>query len=243
MSLRFRFAPKWYWVLVTAALLPLFVSLGLWQWNRGQSRQAQWDEFAHSEAAPVAATAAALGRLPRYTRVEISGVYDAGRQVLLENISHSGAPGYQVLTLFTLPEGSRLLVNRGWLPFSGYRDQLPDVSLPAAAQGPQRITGRLGVLPVAGLASGQSAPAGRDWPRVASFPSHQQLETAYGATLLAPVLLLDADAGPGYLRDWQPGGLSPQRHIGYAVQWWCFAVLLLGLFIGLNFKKSHVDNP
>lgn len=234
------FAPRWYWVLLTAALLPLFVALGLWQWHRGQLRQAQWDAFARASESAMAASADSLARLPLFTRVTVAGQYDADRQVLLENISHAGAPGYQVLTLLTLPEGSHLLVNRGWLPFSGYREQLPDVSLPAESRGRQVITGRLGKLPVAGLASGQAAPTATNWPRVASFPSRAQLEAAYGTPLLEPVLLLDEDAGAGYLRDWQPGGLSPERHIGYAVQWWCFAVLLLGLFIGFNLKKSHV---
>ena len=52
------------------------------------------------------------------------------------------------------------------------------------------------------------------------------------------VLLLDADSGPGFVREWQPPGLPPERHIGYAVQWWAFALLLVGLFVGLNVKRK-----
>jgi surfeit locus 1 family protein len=233
-----RFAPRLSWVLLTAALLPLFVSLGTWQWHRGQARQAQWDEFARGDAPAVAADAAGLATLPRYTRVRVRGRPDGQRQFLLENISHRGAPGYHVLTVLRLADGGLLLVNRGWLPFSGYREQLPDVRLPADAQ-QLTLTGRLASLPVAGLASGRSAPAGGGWPRVASFPTLAQLEASYGAALLPAVLWLDADSGPGYLREWRPGGLSPDRHIGYAVQWWCFALLLLGLFIGLNLKRRN----
>jgi cytochrome oxidase assembly protein ShyY1 len=92
---------------------------------------------------------------------------------------------------------------------------------------------------VAGLAAGQSAPGGGDWPRVASFPTMAQLEAAYGASLLPHVLWLDTASGPGYLREWRPSGLPPERHIGYAVQWWSFALLLLGLFVGLNLKKRN----
>ena len=61
------------------------------------------------------ASAASLAQLPRYARVRIEGVPDGERQFLLENISHRGAPGYHVLTVLRLPEGSRLLVNRGWV--------------------------------------------------------------------------------------------------------------------------------
>lgn len=236
-----RFAPRWRWVLLTAALLPVFVALGTWQWNRGQARQAQWDQFARGDAPPVQARGDEVARLPRFTRVRVAGRLDGERQFLLENISHSGAPGYNVLTVLEKEDGLRLLVNRGWLPFSGYRDRLPDVGLPAEAVGShQDLTGRVASLPVAGLASGRVAPPPvGSWPRVASFPTIAQLESAYGAPLLPVVVLLDAATGPGYVRDWQPPGLPPERHIGYAVQWWSFALLLLGLFVGMNLKRHH----
>lgn len=253
-----RFAPRWHWTLLTAALLPVFVALGLWQWNRGQARQQNWDAFADAASEAVPASANQLARLPRYTRVEVTGRYDAARQFLLDNRSHAGMPGYEVLTVLELDAGGRLLVNRGWVPFTGFRDQLPDIALPAndadAAQPPmegdagqpgdfpgsaqRRLTGRLAGLPVAGLASGRLGPEhAQGWPRVTSFPTMAQLEAAYGGSLLPPVLLLDEESGPGYVRDWQPPGLPPERHIGYAVQWWGFALLLVGLYVGLNLKR------
>ncbi len=235
-----RFAPRWHWVLLTAALLPVFISLGLWQWNRGQLRTQTWEEFSRSDVPAEQVAAARLVQMPRYARVRVEGRLDGERQFLLDNLSHRGAPGYQVLTVLELAEGSRLLVNRGWVPFSGFREQLPDVALPEAARvTPVELQGRIAGLPVAGLASGRLAPAadGR-WPRVASFPTMAQLADTYGADLLPVVLLLDADSGPGYVREWQAPGLPPERHIGYAVQWWAFALLLLGLFVGLNLKRK-----
>jgi len=233
-----RFASRWYWWLATAVAVPLFISLGFWQWHRGDHRREVWDAFASTDVPAVEATASSLARLPRYTRVQINGELDATRQFLLENISHAGAPGYEVLTVAALADGSRLLVNRGWVPFSGLREQLPDVAF--ATTGPMPLTGRLGTLPVAGLASGQVAPvASAPWPRVASFPSFEQLELAYGARLESVVLLLDAASGPGYLRDWQAPGVSPERNFGYAIQWWSFALLAICLFIGLNLKKRN----
>jgi surfeit locus 1 family protein len=237
LSLRFR--SRWYWWLATALAVPLFISLGFWQWHRGEHRREVWDAFASTDLPPVEATASSLVRLPRYTRVHINAELDATRQFLLENISHAGAPGYEVLTVATLADGSRLLVNRGWLPFSGLREHLPDVAF--AATGRISLIGRLGTLPVAGLASGQVAPVeNAPWPRVTSFPGFEQLELAYGARLEPVVMLLDAASGPGYLRDWQAPGISPERNFGYAIQWWSFALLAICLFVGLNLKKRHV---
>jgi surfeit locus 1 family protein len=230
------FTPRWYSVLLTAAAVVLFVALGSWQWDRGNHRRAQWQDFARGDAPAVEATAATIGGLPRFAHIAVRGEFDGERQFLLDNISHDGAPGYEVLSILQLADGSRLLVNRGWVPFRGYREQLPDVGL--ASQGMQRITGRLSSLPVAGMASGRQPPAeSGGWPRLTSFPTHAQLQAALGAQLLEPVLLLDADSGPGYLRDWHPPGIAPERHYSYAVQWWAFALLALGLFAGLNLKR------
>jgi surfeit locus 1 family protein len=178
-----------------------------------------------------------LVRLPRFTRVRVAGAFDGERQFLLDNISRHGAPGYEVLAVLTIADGSHLLVNRGWIPFSGFRDVLPDVSLSPTDS--VAFTGRLGTLPVAGIAAGRQPPAvDGTWPRRTSFPAREELQRALGLTLLPPVLLLDADSGPGYLRDWQPGGVSPERNFAYAVQWWSFAVLAVALLVGLNLKRK-----
>ena len=234
--MRLTFRPRWYYVLLTAVAVPLFVTLGFWQWHRGEYRNAQWAAFARADVAAVETTASGLLRLPRFTRVRVSGQFDSQRQFLLDNISHRGAPGYEVLSVLQRVDGSHVLVNRGWLPFSGYREQLPDVSL--ADGGVQPITGRLATLPVAGTAAGrQPPPAEGAWPRVTSFPTREQLQQTLGIALLDTVLLLDADSGPGYLRDWQPPGISPERNFSYAVQWWSFALLAMAMLVGFNLKK------
>ena len=60
--------------------------------------------------------------------IELSGTFEPWHQFLLDNRSHAGQPGYEVLTPFLTADGRRMLVNRGWVPFGGYRDRLPDVS-------------------------------------------------------------------------------------------------------------------
>ena len=234
MALRFK--PRWYYTLLVLAVVPLFIALGFWQWHRGEYRSAQWAAFARADVPAVETSAATLDRLPRFTRVRVSGEFDAMRQVLLDNISHEGAPGYEVLSLLRLQDGSHLMVDRGWVPFTGFRDRLPDISMTAI--GSQTVAGRLSTLPIAGIAAGRLPPPERgDWPRVTSFPLHEELQHMWGEPLLVPVLLLDADSGPGYLRDWRPPGISPDRNYSYAVQWWSFALLAAAMYLGFNLKK------
>jgi cytochrome oxidase assembly protein ShyY1 len=74
---------------------------------------------------------------------------------------------------------------------------------------------------------------------VASFPTSEQLAASYGAPLAPRMLLMDADSSPGYLRDWKPPGVAPERNFSYAIQWWSFAVLALAMFVGLNLKRRN----
>jgi surfeit locus 1 family protein len=228
------FAPSWPMTLATLVLLAVFVSLGRWQWQRGEAKQAVWSEYERKSAATDLGTRDP-DTLDRFAHVRLSGRFEAAHQFLLDNRSHAGKPGYEVLTPFLSEGGVRMLVNRGWVPFSGYRDRLPDVSLQHT--GVLTISGYVDELPASGLASGRAAPAGTSWPKLTSFPAHAELENALGQKISRRVLLLDAAAPAGYVREWKPPGLAPTRHLSYAIQWWGFAVVLLVIYFGLNFRK------
>jgi surfeit locus 1 family protein len=218
-----RFAPSWLMTLLTIALCMLFIRLGDWQWDRGEHRQAEWEAFARGADAPVALGARSVGSLARFKRITVTGVWDARRQFLLDNRSHGGLPGYEVLTPLQLDDGRVLLVDRGWVAFTGSRARLPDITV--AGGKPMSLTGRLDNLPVGGLALGHAAPANDAlWPKVTSFPTLAELAAALGHAVQPWMLLLDPASQDGYVRDWQPPGLPPLRHWSYAIQWWGFAV-------------------
>ncbi|HEV7606826.1 MAG TPA: SURF1 family protein [Steroidobacteraceae bacterium] len=220
--------------LLTVVLLALFVRLGHWQWDKGEAKQAVWAEYERNAPAQALGSRA-FDSIDRFARIDLTGAFEPEHQFLLDNMSHAGQPGYEVLTPFHLADGRRVLVNRGWVPFGGYRDRLPDVSL---KDSPSRITGRIDDLPSAGLASGR-APPGNDaqWPKLTSFPAQDELAAALGVALEHRILLLDREVPGGYVREWSPPGMPPSRHLSYAIQWWGFAVVLLVLYFGLNFRK------
>jgi surfeit locus 1 family protein len=212
--------------LLTLALCLAFIRLGDWQWDRGVRRQAEWDAFARGADAPVTLGAQRLGSLARFKRISVAGSWDVGRQFLIDNRSHGGLPGYEVLTPLQLSDGRVLLVDRGWVPFTGSRAQLPVITLSRTA--PVSLTGRLDNVPVGGLALGHAAPTtDSTWPKVTSFPTLPELSAALGEKVEPWLLLLEPASPDGYLRDWQPPGLSPLRHWSYAIQWWGFAVTLV----------------
>ena len=231
------FAPSWTMTALTVLLLTVFVSLGRWQWDRAEQKEALARGFAAGaeQAQPLGALSTAT--LPRYAVVSVTGEWEAARQFLLDNRTRDGRAGYEVLTPLRLADGRWLLVNRGWLPFEGLRDRLPEVAT-GLTPGAVTLRGRLDELPTAGLASGRAAPAlSGAWPRVTSFPQTAELAAALGGVRLEPrVVLLDASAPAGYRRDWRPFVKGPEQNISYAVQWWSFGVLLLVLFVKMNLR-------
>ncbi len=208
--------------LLALLLALLCVRLGFWQWHKGTQREAQWQGFERGAQGLVSLAAAPLTSVPLYQRVSVSGVLDGAHQFLLDNRSYQGRAGYEVLTPLRRAGATTLLVDRGWVPFSGSRAQLPPVSLAAAAE--VTLAGRVAPLPSPGLALGHGAPAG-DWPKVTAFPTMDELAASLGEALEPRILWLDAQAPQGYVRDWQPPGMSPLRHFSYAIQWWSFAAL------------------
>jgi surfeit locus 1 family protein len=230
------FAPSWPMTLLTLVLLTLFVGLGRWQWQRGEAKQVIWDAYERGASTPARVAPVNFNTAKRFEQVALNGHFEPEHQFLLDNRSHAGKPGYEVLTPFVLNDGRRILVNRGWVAFGGYRDRLPDVSLADAH--PATVAGRLDELPTPGLASGRAPPEpGGAWPKVTSFPTHEELEAALGGKLARQILLLDRQAPNGYVREWSPPGMAPDRHFSYAIQWWGFAAVLLVLYFGLNFRK------
>lgn len=226
-------------LLLAVTLAAVFVRLGMWQWHRGLDREAQWARFAHGAAQVIDLDGRPLSDVPLYQRVRVSGELDGAHQFLLDNRTLHGRAGFEVLTPLARRTLPQLLVDRGWVPFGGVRTQLPDVTL--AHAGPVTLVGRTAALPSPGLASGRVAPApAAPWPKVTSYPDIEELASALGKPLSARILLLDPGAPYGYERDWQPPGLPPMRHFGYAFQWWIFAGLALAAWFVLRRQRREV---
>jgi len=230
------FAPSWFFTILTILLCVAFFFLGRWQWRRGELRQAEWNRFAAGAEQVVPVGSRGVDQMSRFQRISLVGRLDPDHQFLLDNRSYQGRAGFEVLTPLQRPNGRVVLVDRGWVPFSGLRERLPGVALKQREV--VTVVGRVDNLPSPGLASGRAAPGNQDpWPKVTAFPSMDQLSRALGIALESEIILLDPKEEDGYVRDWHPPGMEPIRHWSYAVQWWSFGVVLLVLWVGLSMRK------
>lgn len=213
-------------------LVALFTGLGFWQLDRAEQKRALQSSFEAGGAA-VEVTADAEPRL--YQNIRATGRYLGERQFLIANIVQDGRLGFYVVTPFELAgAGPLLLVNRGWTarPADG---SLPEVAI---GDGPRRVEGRAGRLPRVGIRPGEALEAGSSWPRVATFPTSDELAEALQQPVLPFVLLADPDPASGLVRSWEPRQMGPSRHIGYAVQWFALAAAVAAVTVVVWRRKG-----
>jgi surfeit locus 1 family protein len=231
-----RFSPSPALSVLMLVLCVMFIALGRWQWRRGHLHAAEHARFERGAREVLALGSRPLAQVQDDQRVSLRGTYDPGHQFLLDNMSYRDLDGYQVLTPLERPGGEVVLIDRGWVPFLGSRANLPDISMKTA--GPVTVSGRVGNLPSAGLASGRAPPPDHGpWPRVTSFPSMAQLGSVLGRPLEPHVILLDPQDPQGYVRDWHPPGIPAMQNFAYAFEWWCFAVAAVVIWVVLSTQK------
>ena len=233
-----RFAPSLVGTVLVLVGIALFVQLGLWQLRRADEKERLQAAVQSGEQETVLVTAENIASLPRYQHVALAGRFESARQILIDNMpSAQGRPGYRVLTPFIMTSGPTVLVDRGWIPMGDRREVPADLAIDAGAR---QITGRLDQLPAPGMRVGTTAiEAESKWPRVMNFPEAADVEAAYGQRIVERLVLLDPALPDGFEREWNMGSrFSPDKHVGYAVQWFAFAVCAFVIYVVLGFKRG-----
>ena len=172
-----------------------------------------------------------------YRQVVLSGEWVAAHTVFLMNRTMDERSGFYVMTPLRLPDGSAVVVQRGWVP----RDDTDPMKVPAIATptGTVTIAGRVAPWPSHWIDIGHGAGG----------PVRQNLELdafkAESGLALHPLTVAEAASGAnahdGLRRDWPAalGGVSVATNYGYAVQWFAMSIAFLGLYVWLQFIRPR----
>jgi len=235
------------WMLALACIA-LFASLGSWQLRRMHEKQAMLDAAARvlQQRMPRPLSLAADATRARdYDWAAGRGRF-IGAPLLLDNQMHDGRAGvrlYRVLRPDLAPgkqHAGDLLVDLGWLPVGGDR-RLPDIA--PVGDGALEVRGLLAPPPSAGLAMGGAGMLRRDrtWLLVRVDMGEIARSLALPGPLAPRVLRLDPALPIGHARDLDilPNTLPPERHLGYAVQWFGLALAVLVTALVLTLRKPR----
>lgn len=230
--MRFKFDPEWRITLFTLVMVPLMVNLGFWQLQRAEEKSALAASWERRQAQPPALLselwAAPPGELA-YRPVTITGKFRDDEYLLLDNSIQGGKYGHQVLSVLDLGDsGDAVLVNRGWIAGDPARLSLPQVP---PVSGEVTVRGHVYVAPgdpylLAAQQFDQS------WPKLIQAVEMDKIAPVVAAGRLFPYpVRIDAGA-PGALQvDWQIVNVTPEKHRGYAVQWFTMSAVLVIFYV------------
>lgn len=235
----FSFAPKLLPTLSMLAAVPGFVALGLWQWHKAERKmelQSLLDARSREPAVSLPAAPADADAL-RYRTVAVRGHYEPQYQILIDNRVHQERAGYHVVTPLRV-EGSetRVLVNRGWVEAPAEHARQPEIATPTGTVELKAVA----VLPPAKffvLAAEKAPSSYGGWQPVWQNLDLARYRLAVPFAVQPVVLQLDPESPSGFVRDWPRPDERIERHLGYAWQWFGFAVAAVALWIATHLRR------
>jgi cytochrome oxidase assembly protein ShyY1 len=201
-----------------------FVSLSLWQLDRAAEKEALLELF---EGDAPYRRATSFESLEEFDRIQLDGRFLTERQILIDNIVLNSRPGYYVITPFK-PNSNHplLLVNRGWVRKTGSAGEIPPLGVDEQMR---TVRGLVGHLPRVAIRPGKAFEGSASWPRVAVYPTRDEISAELDESLLPLLLLLAPDEEDGYVRQWKPNVSGPMTHYGYAFQWFAMAMAVVAI--------------
>ncbi|HBD11054.1 MAG TPA: hypothetical protein DCZ13_02845 [Porticoccaceae bacterium] len=234
---------RWHWngksLIFALVFLPLTTGLGFWQWHRAEEKSAI---LRAQEAKLGAEPVDFISVVDKKSEEQLFTVVwfepnserdiDNSRTFLLDNRVRRGRMGYEVLTPISFGSGAGqqwLLVNRGWLPAGLDRSQLPSIP-------PLRgtLTGYLYRSPGEAIVLKRESWSQNQWPLVIQAIDLDKVSAHLDAPVHPFVLRLQGDRHSALEAHWQVVNVMPEKHIGYAVQWFLMAVALVVLTVYAN---------
>ena len=239
------FTPRWVLAhIVVLVVVVVFVNLGYWQLSRLDQRRVENTvgerRFSSAPEDLEVVLSSMGGDLDSlvYRRVYATGRFDTDSEVLIRSQVHLGSAGFHVITPLILADGSAVLVNRGWVPL--VVDQVP-VAQASPPAGEVEVLGWLDVTKSRGALGPRDPEEGRLVSMNRVDIDRIQLQVSYQ---LRPIYLsvLDEREANLPIPPKPPSFDEEGSHLGYAIQWFGFA--LVGL-IGYGFliRRALVASP
>lgn len=219
-----RFRPSFRATVIAVPAFVALVGLGVWQMNRLAWKTetiAYRETMLTAPAVPLSDDADTI----EFRRVVVEGEYLHDKEMFLAATTGDGRFGFHVITPLRRPDGSFVLIDRGWIPPGMREGWLRADSL---TEGPVTVEGVIRSNPGRSWLSPENDLAKNYW-----FWRDFQAMAAF-AEIDAPPFFVEA--GPAA----NPGGLPIGRefrvelrneHLQYVIVWFSLAVALVVIYV------------
>lgn len=219
-------------------LLPILLGLGFWQLQRAHYKSSLISTYrARHHASPLSSTALddQSPQQLQFYPLSVKGIYDNARTLLVENQFQHHHLGYRVLTPFHANGAKHwLLVDRGWIARSRNRAHLPYVP---PILGEQTLQGIIKLIPPRRFTLG-SKDNRHSWPRLIPTMDLRHIHHVLQRKVYPLLLQLPLAVHYDPIRQWQVTTISPEKHYGYAVQWFALALTLVIIYLVVNTRRE-----
>ena len=230
----FRFLVPSILILATMAFL---VSLGFWQLDRADQKRTIEASIQKANTGVVELIVNQNELLNKeYYEVRLQGSYIGDKQFIYDNQIVDQASGYYVLTPFVLTgQSNAIMINRGFIPWNGRRDQLDDIAVDSAFREIKIQVSR----PIKRIEL-KTSDISNQFPVLIQAIDFDVIEEISSTSFVDVIGLLDPSSDDGFVRKWEPYTGSIEKHIGYAIQWFLMALVLgiIGIRVGLKQRKK-----
>ena len=205
--------------LLTAISVAAMCGLGFWQLERMIQKQHRLASIAQKQSnGSVSLLTALTHDDPRDITVTFEGEPDTTHLVFLDNQIQDKRVGYDVIVPVKTNAGW-VLVNYGWVSAPDMQRTLPTIKIDKGLFSFKGIVSVPGTNPLITETNTQS------WvfPALVQQIDFADLSQRLNRDLLPYVIQLTTD-DVAFVRDFRPVVMSPEKHLGYAVQWFGLAV-------------------
>ncbi len=234
MKREFRF--NWKVTVFAVLCLTGFVNLGVWQLEREVEKRELLAQNAQRLSLPPAEST----MLPEEGDLEGLPVHLVGEYrepvLLLDNRVLKGQVGFEAHQLFRDATGLLFLVNRGFVPMGRTRDDKPELS--KVHNKPADIRGRIYQPGSQMVLLHNENPVIPEFPAIVQQIDIPKVMATLGEKVYPFVIRLDLGQFGALPRYWPSTVMSPEKHRGYAIQWFAMALAVSIAWLFFSFSKD-----
>jgi len=230
-------AMNWKLALLALIFIFIFLSLGFWQLHRAHEKKILLQSFQDRiKQKPLDSLNLNSVNDLRFYRTQLVGHFDNKHILLLDNRTQNKKIGYEVYIPFKAKGLKKaILIDMGFIEMGINRKKLPQL---IHIDNEVTITGLLN-LPPAYFAYGSITDnSDSASPQVVEYINIKEITALLGYPLFPYLILIDPNDSHAYPIEWRILIMPPEKHVGYALQWFAFALTLLILFVVLSRGRS-----
>lgn len=234
-----EFRPNLLGTSIVVICIPLFIKLGFWQYHKAILKQDIQEKSTQQHMRiPDLADYLSNPLQLKYYKVAVHGAFETRYQFLLDNQVENGQAGFHVVTPFRIAGTEKyVLVERGWIAGFAEHRKLPEFETPS-----QQLE-IIGIVwqPSDKIFTLERVPetsTEKNWSPVWQHLDMKKFQAESSLPVLPAIVKMDpASPQGGFVRNWQVPAERIVTHLGYAYQWFGFALAALLIYLYLSFRK------